>query len=59
VHHKVEDRGRVGVFENYHLRVGEITADTEVPKGPTFREQRLDKTEIGEGKPATVNGLSL
>jgi heme-degrading monooxygenase HmoA len=58
MHHKVQEKGRFEVFENYHLRVGEITADTEVPKGHTLREQRLDETEIGEGKVATISELS-
>ena len=58
MHHKVQEKGRFEVFEDYHLRVGGITADTEVPKGHTLREQRLDETETGEGKVATISGLS-
>jgi heme-degrading monooxygenase HmoA len=58
VHHEVQEKGRFEVFEDYHLRVGEITADTEVPKGQTLLEQRLDETETGEGKVATISELS-
>ena len=31
-HHGVQEKGRSEVFEDYHLRVGEITADTGRPK---------------------------
>jgi hypothetical protein len=58
MHHKVQEKGRFEVFENYHLRVGEITADTKIPKGHTLREQRLDETEIGQGKLATISEFS-
>jgi heme-degrading monooxygenase HmoA len=58
VHHQVQEKGRFEVFEDYHLRVGEITADTEVPKGQTLRRQRFDETETGEAKVATISELS-
>jgi hypothetical protein len=45
------------VFEDYHLQVGEIIADTEVRKGPVLREQRLDETEIGQAKPPPISEL--
>jgi heme-degrading monooxygenase HmoA len=57
-HHKVQEKGRFEVLEYYHLRVGEITADTHIPRGHTLREQRLDETEIGEAKVATISELS-
>src|SRR5580693_10281108 len=38
IHHEVQKKGRFEVFEDYHLRVGEITADTEVPNGQELRE---------------------
>ena len=31
MHHGVQEKGRFEVFEDYHLRVGEITADTQIP----------------------------
>lgn len=48
-HHDVQDRGRAGILMDYHLRVGQITADTHVPPGYSLEEQRLDETEVGEG----------
>jgi heme-degrading monooxygenase HmoA len=48
-HHSVQERGRGGVLVDYHLRVGQITADTHVPEGQALTEQRLDETETGEG----------
>jgi heme-degrading monooxygenase HmoA len=36
-HHGVQEKGRSEVFEDYHLRVGEITADTGPPKGVAVR----------------------
>ena len=56
-HHKVQEKGRFEVFEDYHLRVGEITADSHVPPGQTLREQRLDETEVGAAKYVTVSEL--
>jgi heme-degrading monooxygenase HmoA len=53
----VQEKGRFEVFENYHLRVGEITADTGAPKGIAVREQRFDATEIGEAKVVTITEL--
>jgi heme-degrading monooxygenase HmoA len=56
-HHGVQEKGRFEVFEDYHLRVGEITADTGPPKGVAVREQRFDATEIGEAKLVTITEL--
>jgi heme-degrading monooxygenase HmoA len=58
VHHEVQEKGRFEVFEDYHLRVGEITADSEVPKGQTLREQRFDATETGNAKVVTISELA-
>jgi heme-degrading monooxygenase HmoA len=54
VHHGVQEKGRNEVFADYHLRVGEITADTHVPGGQSIKEQRLDSTEVGEAKTVTI-----
>jgi heme-degrading monooxygenase HmoA len=48
-HHEVQDRGRSEILQNYHLRVGEITDDTNIPPGFALEEERLDETEVGEG----------
>lgn len=57
VHHKVQEKGRFEVFQDYHLRVGEFTADTQVPAGLDLRQQRLDETEVGDSKYVTVSEL--
>jgi len=48
-HHEVQGRGRREILQDYHLRVGEVTADTQVPAGHALEAQRLDETRIGEG----------
>ena len=53
-HHGVQEKGRVEVFEDYHLRVGEITSDTAIPPGQAARAQRLDETEAGPAKAASL-----
>jgi heme-degrading monooxygenase HmoA len=58
VHHDVQEKGRFEVFEDYHLRVGEITADSQVSDGQALTAQRLDETEIGQAKVATISELS-
>jgi heme-degrading monooxygenase HmoA len=52
-HHMVQEKGRTEILLDYHLRVGQITCDTQVPAGQTIEEQRLDETEIGEGTTIT------
>jgi heme-degrading monooxygenase HmoA len=53
-HHDTQQRGRDEVFQDYHLRVGEIVADTAPPAGAAIVEQRLDETEIGPAKFMTL-----
>ncbi len=43
-HHAVQQKGRTEIFGDYHLRVGEITADNWLPAGQVLREQRFDET---------------
>jgi heme-degrading monooxygenase HmoA len=57
VHHQAQEKGRFEVFRDYHLRVGEITADDHVPRGQAVRQQRLDETETG-AKCVTITELS-
>jgi heme-degrading monooxygenase HmoA len=52
-HHIVQEKGRTEILLDYHLRVGQITHDTNVPAGQTIQEQRLDETEVGEGTTIT------
>jgi heme-degrading monooxygenase HmoA len=49
-HHLIQEKGRFEVFSDYHLRVGEVTADTHPPLGAPIREQRFDATEVGTAK---------
>ncbi len=49
-HNEIQGKGRTEVFRDYHLRVGEVTADTHPPPGHMVREQRLDETEEGAAK---------
>lgn len=51
--HALEE-GRGRILLDYHLRVGEITADTRVPEGQRLVERRLDETEVGEGAAVTL-----
>jgi heme-degrading monooxygenase HmoA len=57
VHHGVQEKGRFEVFQDYHLLVGEIVADTNIPQGHSLREQRFDVTEVGEAKRMTISEL--
>ncbi len=58
IHHETQAKGRSEIFETYHLRVGEITADSHVPQGQTLRALRLDETEIGDAKAITICELT-
>src|SRR5215469_2417332 len=49
-HHEVQQKGRDEILLDYHLRVGQLTRDTRLPAGYELHEQRLDETEVGEGK---------
>ena len=42
------------MFQDYHLRVGEIVRDTAPPVGAAIVEQRLDETKIGRAKFVTL-----
>jgi heme-degrading monooxygenase HmoA len=53
-HHETQQRGRDEVFQDYHLRVGEIVLDTAPPRGTPIVELRLDETEIGTAKFVTL-----
>jgi heme-degrading monooxygenase HmoA len=53
-HHEVQQKGRDEILNDYHLRVGEITADDQLPAGYALTEQRLDETEVGEGIAITL-----
>jgi heme-degrading monooxygenase HmoA len=54
VHHSVQEKGRSEVFLDYHLRVGQMTHDTNLSAGQSLPEQRLDETETGESTAVTL-----
>jgi len=57
-HRGVQERGRFEIFEDYHLSVGEITGDSDPPKGLAVVEQRFDETAVGAAKAATIVELT-
>jgi heme-degrading monooxygenase HmoA len=50
-HHDVQRQGRFEVFEDYHLRVGEVLSDSDHHDLP---QSRLDVTEVGAAPAVTV-----
>ena len=54
LHHDVQEKGRREVFQDYHLRVARVTADSHVPEGPLIRDPPPDETEVGESKVVTL-----
>jgi len=58
-HHLVQEKGRAVILRDYHLRVGQLTRDTQIPKGQTLAEQRLDETEVGHAKAVTLIDAKL
>jgi heme-degrading monooxygenase HmoA len=57
-HHGVQEKGRFEIFADYHLRVGEITADSQPPKGLPVDQKRFDETETGEAKAVTITEVT-
>jgi heme-degrading monooxygenase HmoA len=53
-HHIIQEKGRSEIFLDYHLRIGQLTADTRVPDGYALSEQRLDETETGDATTITL-----
>ena len=52
LHHEIQGKGRSSVLADYHLRVGEIAADTEAPA--PLPQSRFDVTEVSASKAVTV-----
>jgi len=57
-HHKVQEKGRFEIFQDYHLRIGNVTSDTSPPKGAPILERRLDETEVGKAKFVTFTEIT-
>jgi len=56
-HHDVQVQGRHLVFGDYHLRVGQVTADSHWPEGHDRPPQRWDATETGASKHVTITEM--
>jgi heme-degrading monooxygenase HmoA len=56
-HHRIQQKGRFEIFQDYHLRVGDVTADSDAPKEAPVKEQRFDETEVGTAKLLTLTEL--
>src|ERR1700722_573879 len=54
LHHEIQGKGRDTVFADYHLRVGEIVADTHPDPDSVLVEQRFDFTEAGAAKAVSL-----
>jgi heme-degrading monooxygenase HmoA len=57
-HHVVQGKGRFEIFQDYHLRVGDVTADTDPPREAPIVERRFDETEVGNAKVATFTEIT-
>ena len=57
-HHRVQEQGRFEVFDDYHLRVGEVTDDTDPPSGIAPVQQRFDESEVAAAKAVSITELT-
>ena len=57
-HHRVQEKGRFEIFENYQLWIGEFTHDSDAPGGGRLEQQRFDETEAGAAKATTVTEIT-
>lgn len=54
LHHDVQGQGRFEIFDDYHLRVGQVVTDTD---HPNLTQTRFDVTEAGSAVAATVTEI--
>src|SRR3569833_1464774 len=57
LHHEIQGKGRANIFADYHLRVGEIVADSGWTAAPA--RQRLDVTQVATAKAITLTEAPL
>ncbi|WP_428483453.1 antibiotic biosynthesis monooxygenase family protein [Rhodopila sp.] len=50
LHSKIQGKGRLEIFSDYHLRVGEIVIDTHLEPEALLVQQRFDITQASEAK---------
>jgi heme-degrading monooxygenase HmoA len=58
-HRAVQEKGRLEIFQDYHLRVGEVTYDTDPPPGMVLLQQRFDATAKVHAQAASITELSI
>jgi heme-degrading monooxygenase HmoA len=56
-HHAVQEKGRFEIFQDYHLRVGDVMSDSDLPKEVPIGERRFDETEVGVAKVVTFTEI--
>jgi heme-degrading monooxygenase HmoA len=56
-HHETQERGRAEVFQDYHLRVGEVIQDSAASHSVPLVQQRFDETEAGRSKFVSLTEL--
>jgi heme-degrading monooxygenase HmoA len=49
-HHRVQVEGRVRVFDDYRLQIGEVISDSSVGTDELPQQHRFDETEVGAAK---------
>jgi heme-degrading monooxygenase HmoA len=57
-HHAIQAKGRYDIFQDYHLRIGDVTADNDPPKEAPILERRFDETEVGKAKLVTFTEIT-
>jgi heme-degrading monooxygenase HmoA len=57
LHNEIQGKGRSSVFADYHLRVGEIVADTQMEAA--LPQSRFDTTEVSDAKVVSITERAL
>ncbi len=57
LHHEIQAEGRARIFADYHLRVGEVVADSAWTAAPP--RQRLDVTQVAAAKAVSLTERAL
>jgi heme-degrading monooxygenase HmoA len=57
-HHGAQEKGRFEIFDDYRLRVGEVTDDSASPPGAALPQQRFDETANADAKAASITELT-
>jgi heme-degrading monooxygenase HmoA len=58
-HRAAQEQGRREIFDDYRLRVGEVTADTSPPHGEPVEAMRCDTTKIGVSPWASITEVTF